>query len=223
LGSIGHTSGVLWEILSGLDEVERRAVLASAVRRRYRNGDSLFHQGDPGDSLHLLAKGHVAVRVVNPRGSILTLDVLAPGASFGEQSLLDPAARRTATIVAIGPVETMVIQRDAFADLQRRHPTVTLVLVELLAAQVRRLSEQLTDAYTMPAEQRVLKQLGRLAASFADENGATIPITQEDLANLAGTTRPTANRALQARVEEGTVVLGRGRIVVTDPARLRAD
>jgi CRP-like cAMP-binding protein len=210
-----------WDILRGLDETERRAVLATAVRRRYRNGDSLFHQGDPGDSLHLLDKGHVAVQVVDQRGTTITLDVLAPGSSFGEQGLLDPAARRTATVVAIGSVETMVLQRDGFTDLQRRFPAVTHMLVELLAAQVRRLSEQVTDAYTMPAEDRVLKQLGRLAASFAGEGSITIPITQEELATLAGTTRPTANRALQSLVDDGAVELGRGKIVVTDPARLR--
>ena len=47
-----------------------------------------------------------------------------------------------------------------------------------------------------------------------------VPITQQDLAALAGTTRPTANRALQPLLDAGVVELGRGRIVVTDRAAL---
>jgi CRP-like cAMP-binding protein len=207
---------VQWEILRGLDEPERRAVLARAVRRRYRDHDSLFHQGDPGDSVHLIDKGHVAVRSVSPLGTTLTLDVLAPGSAFGEQSLLDPAARRTASIVAIGAVETLVLEREVFAELRRRFPSVTTVLVEVLAAQVRRLSEQLMDAHSLPAEERVVKQLARLAASFGDGEQAVVPLSQEDLAGLAGTTRPTANRALQRLADRGAVELHRNRIVIPD-------
>ena len=209
-----------WEILDPLDDEQRRAVLRSAVRRRYRNGDSLFHQGDPGDSFHLLDKGHVAIRILSPRGETITLDVMEPGDSFGEQSIIAPEARRTASVVAIGAVETLMLHRDAFLDLQRRHPAVSKVLVGLLAAQVRRLSDQVMDAHTLSADERVLKQLRRLAHAFESAGAATIPITQEELASLAGTTRPTANRALQALVADDVVRLGRGRIDVPSVDRL---
>ena len=77
-----------WDILRTLDDEQRQEVLRTAVRRRYRSGDTLFHQGDPGDSMHLVDKGHVAIRVVNARGDTFTVDVLGPGTSFGEQSLV---------------------------------------------------------------------------------------------------------------------------------------
>ena len=209
-----------WEILRNLEPSERRTVLANATRRRYRDGEHLFHQSDPGDSVHLVEKGHVSIQVVNPAGTTLTLTVLAPGNFFGEQALLDPDSRRTAAAVAIGTVETWELRRSAFNDLQRRYPQVTVVLIEMLASQVRRLSEQLLDAHTLTAEERVLKQLRRLAESFGSDGSATIPLTQEDLASLAGTTRPTANRALQGLVDDGRVTLRRGRIDVPRIASL---
>ena len=209
-----------WEILRGLSADDRRAVLTRAVRRKYRSGNNLFHQGDPGDSMHLLDRGHVAVQVVDRRGTTLTLDVLGPGHAFGEQSLIDPDARRTAGAVAIGAVETLMLSGNTFADLQARHPSVTNVLVELLAGQVRRLSEQLLDAHTLAADERVRKQLRRLADTFANGDRATLPITQHDLATLAGTTRPTANRALQPLLDAGVIEIGRGRIVVADRGAL---
>ena len=128
--------------------------------------------------------------------------MLGPGTSFGEQSLVHDA-RRSAAAVAIGNVETLMLQRPAFDELRRRYPAMAWVLVELLAGQVRRLSDQLVDAHTMPADQRVLKQLRRVAGIFRDGATARLPITQEELASLAGTTRPTANRALQPLVAEG--------------------
>jgi CRP/FNR family transcriptional regulator, cyclic AMP receptor protein len=209
-----------WDILRTLDAEQRREVLRRAVRRRYRAGDTLFHQGEAGDNMHLVDKGHVAIRVVSARGDTFTVDVLGPGASFGEQSLVHSEARRTASAVAIGTVETLMLQRAAFDELRRDYPATAWVLVELLAAQVRRLSEQLVDAHTMPADQRVLKQLRRLAGIFQDGATATLPITQEELASLAGTPRPTANRALQPLVNHGVVSLSRGRIIVHDVRQL---
>ncbi len=211
-----------WAMLEGLSGDEMREVLKTAVRRRFRNGDTLFHQGDPGDSLHFLDKGHVAIRVVSSRGDQLTFDLLEPGDAFGEQALLSPDNRRTASAVSVGDVETLMLRRAEFNDLRQRHPSVTEVLVHALAAQVRRLSDQVTDAHTLPADDRVLKQLARLVDSFEVDGveTVTIPLTQEDLASLAGTTRPTANRALQPLVAAGVIELRRGRIEVMDPPRL---
>jgi CRP/FNR family transcriptional regulator, cyclic AMP receptor protein len=209
-----------WAILRGLDDQQQREVLSAAVRRKFRNGETLFHQGDPGDSVHLLDRGHVAIKVVDRGGIVLTLDIIGPGATFGEQTLIEPGSRRTASTIAIGAVETLMIRRDAFVELQQQHPAVTNVLVEMLAAQVRRLSEQLLDAHSMGAEQRVVKRLGLLAAEFQIGDAATLPVTQEELAALAGTTRPTANRALQALVDAGTIELGRGRITIADVSKL---
>ena len=205
-----------WEILGSLGESQQREVLRATVRRKFRNGDTLFHQGDPGDTVHLLDRGHVAIKVADPRGVVVTLDIIGPGTAFGEQTLVEPDARRTASAVAIGSVETLTIRRDAFVELQAQHPAVTDVLVRMLAAQVRRVSSQLLDAHAMGAEQRVVKRLAELATEFRVGDTATLPITQEELATLAGTTRPTANRALQPLVDAGTIQLGRGRIVIAD-------
>lgn len=212
--------GSRWTLLASLGEADRREVTRAAVRRRFRNGDTLFHEGDPGDSVHLLDRGHVAIRIVSRSGDVVTLDVMEPGDSFGEQALLVPHARRTASVVAIGAVETLMLHRDAFTNLRRNHPTITDVLVDVLASQVRRLSAQLLDAHTLSADERVVKQLARMARSFAVDGSASIPLTQEDLATLAGTTRPTANRALQPLVAAGVITLRRGGVEVPDLARL---
>jgi CRP-like cAMP-binding protein len=63
-------------------------------RRRFDKGEVIFHEGDPGDTMHLLAKGHVAVRVTTPLGDVATLLILKPGDFFGEVALVSPAPQR---------------------------------------------------------------------------------------------------------------------------------
>jgi CRP-like cAMP-binding protein len=207
-----------YELLAGLTEEDRRAVLAIATRRRYKRGEVVFHEGDPGDTFHHIAKGRVAVRVTTAAGDVATIAVLGLGEGFGEQALLDPSQRRTASVVALEATETVVLTGDAFAHARAKHPTVDRILVDHLARQVRRLTERHTDALFLPAAGRVVKRLLELDELYV---GGEIAVTQEDLASLAGTTRPTANRALQAAIEAGEVRATRGRLQVVDRDRLR--
>lgn len=209
--------GVDRGLLSGLAEDDRRSLLARMGRRSYRRDDTLFHEGDPGESLHLLEKGRVAIRVSTREGDTTILTVLGRGDTFGEQALLDPAARRTASAVALEPAETRTLRRTDFDELRREQPSVERFLVDLLAEQVRRLSAQLVEALYLPVETRVVRRLVDLTTVY-DANGATvdIPLRQEDLASLAGTTRPTTNRVLQLLADDGLVALRRGRLMVLD-------
>jgi CRP-like cAMP-binding protein len=190
-------------------------VLTAARTRHYRRNDALFHEGDHGDSLHLIAEGHVAVRVTTPLGEVATLRIASPGEHLGELAVLSPAPRN-ATVVALGDVETLSIQKPAFDDLRRRHPAVDRIAMEGLVAEVRRLAAQLQEAMYVPAPSRVLRRLLDLVARF----GPTVPLTQDDLAGLAGTSRKTVNEVLGDAQERGLVRLGRGTVEVLDPAAL---
>jgi CRP/FNR family transcriptional regulator, cyclic AMP receptor protein len=208
-------------LLRGLDDQDRRAVLARLNRRTYRKGVTLFHEGDPGDSLHLIEKGRVAVRASTRTGDEAILAVLGRADFFGEQALLSPTSTRTASVVALEPVETRVLLRTDFDALRREQPSVERLLVDVLAAQVRRLSAQLLEALYLPVEARVVRRLAGLAALYAsDDSTVDIPLRQEELASLAGSTRSTTNRVLQQLVDDEIVALGRGRIVILDPAAL---
>jgi CRP/FNR family transcriptional regulator, cyclic AMP receptor protein len=208
---------VVTGLLEMLDDVDRRSVLSKMTRRSYRKGDTLYFEGDPGDSLHVLQKGRVAVKVSTPYGDVATLTVLGPGASFGELALLGVDSLRTATVVALEAVETKALHRRDFEELRRQHPAVERLLVEALADQVQRLSGQVLDALYVPADKRVIRRIADLAAVY--DNGSAvicIPVRQDDIASMAGTTRPTANRVLMSLQADGLVSLARGRTDVLD-------
>jgi CRP-like cAMP-binding protein len=202
-----------YEFLAGLEADQQRAVLAACARRRFRKGEVIFHEGDPGDTFHLVAKGRIAIRTTTARGDVATLAVLGPGDGFGEQAILDPTARRSAGATATEAVETLALSGAAFEELQQRYPQVQQFLVAYLAQRVRQLSSLLAEAYYLPADKRVLRRLFDLDRVYCHQ---LISLTQEDLADLAGTTRPTVNRALRTATDTGCVRLGRGRIEILD-------
>jgi CRP-like cAMP-binding protein len=214
--------GVEWRLLQGVPEHEVRRLVQVARRRSFRRGEIVFHRDDPADSLHLIVKGRFAVRVMTPLGEQATIAVRAPGESFGEMALVGRAAKRSATVEALETAETFCIYEGEFARLRREHPEVNELVIAFLANEVRMLNDRLLEALYVPAERRVLRRLIELAQIYEqDAKGrAEIPLTQEELAGLAGTSRATVNSVLGHAQERGLVELRRGRTRVLDPDRL---
>jgi CRP/FNR family transcriptional regulator, cyclic AMP receptor protein len=202
-----------WRLLDPLDDEQRRTVLARTRRRRYRRGEVVFHEGDPGDTLHLIERGHVAIKRATPLGDVAALVVLGPGDQFGELAVLGDGHPRSSTVQALDAVETLTLHRDQFEELRRAHPAIDGILVMALAADVRRLSDRLLEALYVPVTARVYRRLAELAHIYGD---ADIPLTQDDLAGLAGTSRPSANKALRTAEAAGLVEVGRGRVTIVD-------
>ena len=204
-------------------------MLSATHRRRFARREVLFHEGDPGDTVHLLDRGRVAVRITTPLGDVATVRVRGPGAVIGELALLggpsDVLPRRTATVVALEKAETLSLHRDEFMALRSSHPSVDAFLVNVLAEEVSRLSGLLVEALHVPVDTRVLRRLVALAADYAEGGsvvGVEVPLTQEDLASLAGTSRATVNRVVGEAEKSGLVEVRRGRVIVLDPAELAA-
>lgn len=210
-----------WPLLAGLPEDDIRQLLSIARRRTFDRGEVVFHRDDPAESLHLVVRGHFAARLQTAVGDSVLLDVVGPGGSFGELALLLPNARRSATVSALERSETRSVYRDDFAQLQRRHPGVKDVLLRLLAEQLRRAGERLVEAHYVDAETRVRRRLAELCETYAEGDGpSVVPLTQEDLAAMGGTSRATVNRVLRDEVRRGAVALARGRVTVLEPDEL---
>jgi CRP-like cAMP-binding protein len=206
---------------SGLPQDEIRRLIAVARRRRFGRNEVVFHRDDPADTLHLIARGRFAVRVTTQLGESVTVAVHGPGEAFGELALVEEGISRSTSVIALEPGETYAVGREDFTRLRRQYPAVNEVLVRLLARRLRRQSELLVEALFVTAETRVLRRLVELASLYGrGEPGAEVPLTQEDIAGLAGTSRATVNRVLRAEAKRGTVELRRGRTYVLEPEAL---
>jgi CRP-like cAMP-binding protein len=213
-------------LLSDLAPEERRRVLSRMRRRTYAAGEVLFHEGDLADTLHFLVEGRAVAKRFSADGDPLTYTVIGPGQAFGELAMLARDGRRTATIQAIEPTTTLVLTFGDFERLCAEQPSVARLLTRLLAVRIGRLTDALMEALHTPADLRIVRRLVDLFGLYAREGGRpgalSLPITQSELSELAGVTRPTANRVLRRLESAGIVKLGRGTITVVDAPALRA-
>jgi len=211
---------VQWRLLAGVEDTELQHLISVARRRRFDRHEVVFHRDDPADSLHLVVKGRFAVRIMTPVGDTVTISVLGPNDSFGEMALIGGEARRSATVLALEKAETLALYKDDFERLREQYPAVNDVLLRFLVRELRAMNERLLEALYVPSERRVVRRLTELAGDGAGEGGVEVPLTQEQLAELAGTSRSTVNRVLRQEEKRGTVALRRGRTTVLDPDAL---
>jgi CRP-like cAMP-binding protein len=213
---------VEWRLLQGVPEKEVRRLLQVARRRTFRRGEVVFHRDDPADSLHLIVKGRFTVRVMTPLAEQATIAVRGPGDSFGEMALVAPKARRSATVEALEEGETFCVYEAEFQRLRQEHPEVTDLVIAFLANEVRLLNERLLEALYVPVERRVLRRLSELAPHYKpDADGhIEIPLTHEELAGLAGSTRATVTTVLGDAQRRGLIELARGKTRILDPEEL---
>ena len=216
----GILGAVPSHLLDMLDDDEQREVLAATRRRRFKRNEVVFHDGDPGDTLHLVVQGHFAIRITTPLGDQAMVRVFGPADYFGELAMLSTGPRR-GSAVSLDGGETMSLHRDDFDQLRIKRPKINELLTDALVSEVRRLSTALIEALYLPVERRIWLRLIDLVELFGGDSPVVIPLTQDDIAQLAGTTRPTANRVLRAREEEGVLRLARGRIEIHDRVALR--
>jgi CRP-like cAMP-binding protein len=208
---------VNWRLLAGVSADDVNRLVAVAQRRLFRRGQVVFHEDDPADALHLVVSGHFAVRVTIPTGEAVLLAVVGAGDAFGELALVSDS-RRGATVQAFSDGETLALHRDAFEALRRARPQVDRSLAVILAERSRRLNDLLVEAHYVDADVRVRRRLLELGNAFE----GTIPLTQEEIAQTAGTSRATVNRVLREEEAAGSVELGRGRTTITDAVALQA-
>jgi CRP/FNR family cyclic AMP-dependent transcriptional regulator len=207
--------------LTVLSESDRRELLLVCRRRRFRRGDVVFWQGDPGFTLHVVERGSFAARVTTPLAQSVLVNVFRRHDVFGEMALVAPDRRRSATVVALEPAESLELDRRDFEDLSRRLASISRLLVAALARRVTDTTDQLVDAIFQPVEVRVPRRLGFLDEGLGpDHRGDWIAIRQEDLAQFCATTRPRANRVLSELAKRKVIELRRGQIRVVDSAAL---
>ncbi len=215
------TANVDFPVLGALDEDTRTRLVRAGRHRRFARNEVVFHEGDPANALHLLISGHVCVRVTTPMGDTTILAVLGPGSTFGELALLSGDQPRAATVAALDPVETLVLTGDQLTRLRQEFPRIDRFFVGLLADYIRQLDKRLIEALYVPVGKRVLRHLVELSRVYGDgSRGTVIPLTQDTLAGLAGSTRATTNQTLRAAAADGLITLDRGRVRIEDAVAL---
>jgi CRP/FNR family transcriptional regulator, cyclic AMP receptor protein len=208
-------------LFHGLDAEVVEEVLAGARRRTFERGDVVFHKGDPGDSIQVIARGHFALRLITPRGDVCMTRIFGPGDMFGRVALGTVEAVREATVVSLDESETYELFRKQLDELRAAHPSVNDALIAMAGLELRTVSLRLLEALYVDADRRVRRRLLELGEHYRDGSEiSAIPLTQEDIAALAGTSRATVSRVLAEEERRGTIAKRRRSIELVDVEEL---
>ena len=190
-------------------------------RRRFRRRDVIFHQGEIGDTVHLIDKGRVLVEVSMAHGDVAALSVRWPGEIIGELAVVG-AGRRTARVTALEPTETLAFTQKTLAEFRAENPAVDRYFVKVLADKLIQSTEQLVDLLFASVETRVMRVLLRLVVAFdRGDRPIVLRVRQADIAAMVGASRQSVNRSLKLAESRGVIRLGRGHTEILDLARLQ--
>ncbi len=211
-------------LFSELSRVELERIARVAVPRSYPAGARVFHEGDRSDACYVVRSGDLRVTREHSDGRAIALATLGAGDFFGELAMLDGQAR-SASVETLSDAELVALPASDFRRLLAERPEISLKLIGALTRRLRETNERVARQSFQTVPSRVAGVLTRLIAeeSAPDaRHGATIRMTQSDLAQLAGTSRESVSRFLATLERAGVVRVGRGRVTVLEPRRLNA-
>lgn len=211
-------------LFAALDMDAAEQLMARMKLSRLPRGETVFHEGDPGDSLHVILQGKVKLARTSGDGRESLMSVLGAGEMFGELSLFDPGPRHT-TAYVVSDTELISLGNAELRRVLAEHPEVAMQMLSGLALRLRKTNEGLSDLVFTDVPGRVAKALLDLADRFGKrrEVGVLVAhdLTQEELAQLVGASRETVNKALADFAHRGWVQLGAKSVTLIDVNRLR--
>jgi CRP/FNR family cyclic AMP-dependent transcriptional regulator len=212
------------EVFGGLGERELEEVAQVAVPRTWQRGEVVFREGDSGDTCYLIKSGAVLLTREHQDGRMVAIAECRAGAMFGELAMFR-GETRSATAEAIEDTEAVALLAPDMTRLIRGNPDIANDLLAALAERVSRTTERLMQQSFQTVAGRVasalLAQSVARQAEGAPERDVLIRATQAEIAGLAGTSRESASRFLATLERAGVVTLGRGKVTVHEPGRLR--
>ncbi|WP_254052285.1 Crp/Fnr family transcriptional regulator [Aeromicrobium sp. A1-2] len=213
------------DIFSDLNEREIGAIAAAAPMRQFAPGEILFSPPQPMESLFILKQGRVRIFRVALDGRVLTTAILTPGTIFGEMLLLGQQMHENFA-EALDEITVCVMSRTDVQRFLLSDARIAARISEFLGKRVSLLERRLADTVFKSVPQRIAGTLCLLADQAPRRTlgrGIQIQLTHEQVAALSGTSRETATKILNEYAVQGMVHLGRGRITITDLARLAAE
>jgi CRP-like cAMP-binding protein len=200
--------GDLW-VFANLKPEEIQAVAGSALRRRFRRGECIFMQGDPGNEISLLKTGRVKLSKLMEDGSEITLDIRKAGDLLGE-NMLGEETDYPVSAWCIEEALTCSFTRERFEKLILEHSNIGLQVIKNLSNRIAWLTRRIGSLSMTNLEDRLHRVLMHVAQEHGvrDDNGITIqfPLTHEELSFLTGAHRVSITRAMRGLKKAGKII-----------------
>jgi len=211
-------------LFSQLDEEELEKIRRLCVTKHYTKDQIILIEEEAGNTLFLIQQGRVKVSRMSDDGREVILSILEPGDFFGELSLIDGKAR-SASVTAIENSEVLILRRGDFLGLLEEYPQISISLMKELAARIRKSDTQIKSLSLQDAMGRVASALILLAEDHGRVRKQQVIIPkiplQQDLANMAGTSRETISRVFRYLEDENLIQRSGRKITILDFKRFK--
>ena len=211
-------------LFAELSSSELDRIATVAIPRSYPKGVRVFHEGDSSDACYIVREGDLRVTREHSDGRAIALATLGPGDIFGELAMLD-GGTRSASVETLTDAELLGLPASDVRRVIAAHGDIAAKLIVAITRRLRETNERVARQSFQTVPSRVAGVLSQLIAEEAipvERSGITVRMTQADLAQLAGTSRESVSRFLATLERAGVVAVGRGRVTVLEPRRLRA-
>jgi len=206
-----------------LTAAQKRRLEQSSVLRVFRGRETIYLPTEPGQSVLLLARGRVKIKVLTADGRETILAFIDEGELFGELALVD-AAPRQEFAEAVSDATVIAVAREEMLWLMAQHADLSLQITQLVGLRRRRVENRLRNILFRSTRQRVAALLLELIESHGEmeKDGwhVGLPLSHQEMANLIGATRETVTLILGRLQAEGLIAIRRRRLTVLDRQRL---
>ena len=213
-------------LFSELEDDDLLAISKVAVRQSFRKDNMVLIEEEVGSTMFIILDGRVKISRISDEGREVILSIMSEGDFFGEMSILDGQAR-SANVVTLDDSTILIIHREDFLQMMHDFPQIAINLLKELAHRLRRSDSQIKSLSLQNATGKVASTLLRIADDSGKIHLGQVEISklppQQDLANMAGTSRETISRVLKSLSEKGYLRKQGNKLIILDYESFRQD
>jgi len=213
-------------LFSELREEELEDLMKVSVRQAFKKDNMVLIEEEVGSTMFIILSGRVKISRISDEGREVILSILVDGDFFGEMAILD-GQTRSANAVTLEDTEMLIIRRENFLRMLHDYPQIAINLLKELAHRLRRSDSQIKSLSLQNALGRVASTLLRIAddSGIIKQGIVEIPHLppQQDLANMAGTSRETISRVIKSLGQLNYVKKQGSKLLILDYERFRQD
>lgn len=206
-------------IFSDLPSETIKLIEKIGTKKMYKKNDVVLMEEEAGTALFVIINGKVKVARSSGDGREVILTLLSESDFFGEMAILD-GLTRSATVTATEDSELFLIQRNDFLNLLREFPEISISLLQELTKRLRSADAKIKALSLKDAEGKVATVILQLADDIGKIKHGRVEIEklplQQDLANMAGTSRETISRTLHSFAKKGLIELDGTKLSILD-------
>ena len=212
-------------IFAELSDKELETIASLGVRKKYKKGSIILLEEETGAALFVIISGKVKIVRMDDDGREVILSILGESDFFGEMAILD-GLTRSASVVSTTKSELFMLHRGDFLKAVNDYPSIGIALLRELTSRLRKADQQIKSLSLKDAAGRVATVVLQLADDVGVFRKGKVEIDelplQQDLANMAGTSRETISRMIHKFIKKGHLQLQGNKLIINDYEAFKA-